>query len=94
MTSKNNNQSFGLPAPITKLTVEQDLRLRLLHDKLQESYHERKDDVITLMMALQHQSFVLGNSLTNLVKQWPTQTVQSTTNEDLSMFGILLETKD
>ncbi len=94
MTSKNNNQSCGLPAPITKLTVEQDLRLRLLHDKLQDSYHERKDDVITLMMALQHQSFVLGNSLTNLVKQWPTQTVQSTTNEDLPMFGILLETKD
>ena len=94
MTSKNNNQSCGLPAPITKLTVEQDLRLRLLHDKLQESYHERKDDVITLMMALQQQSFVLGNSLTNLVKQWPTQTVQSTTNEDPPMFGILLETKD
>ena len=32
MTSKNKNQSFGLPAPITQLTAEQDLRLRLIWD--------------------------------------------------------------
>ena len=46
-------------------------------------------------MALQEQNFVLGNSLTNLVKKWPRiQMDQATTNEALSMFGILLETKD
>ena len=92
MTSTNNNQSYGPPPPITKLTYEQDLRLRMMHDKLHESYHDKKEDVITLMMALQHQNFVIGNSLTNLVKQWPK--VQPITNEVPAMFGILLENKD
>ena len=97
MTSKENNQSFGLPAPITKLTMEQDLKLRVLHDKLEEGYHDKKQDVITLMIALQHQNFVLGNSITNLVNKWPpppTPTDQIITKEVLPMFGILLETKD
>ena len=98
MTLKNDDQSFGLPEPITKLTMEQDLKLRVLHDKLQEGYHDKKKDVITLMIALQHQNFVLGNSITNLVQKWPTpsqiQTDQATTKEALTMFGILLETKD
>ena len=72
MTSKRSDQSYGLPPPITKLTVEQDLRLRVLKDKLKDNYHEMEEDVTTLILALQHQNFVLGNSLTNLVKQWPT----------------------
>ena len=92
MTSKISDQSYGLPPPITKLTVEQDLRLRVLCDKLKNNYHEMEEDIITLMLALQHQNFVLGNSLTNLVKQWPK--VQPTINEVPAMFGILLETKD
>jgi hypothetical protein len=78
--------------------MEQDLKLRILHDKLHESYIDKKKDIITLMMALQHQNFVLGNSITNLVQKWPTpsqiQTDQATTKEALAMFGILLETKD
>ena len=92
MTSKNKNQSFGLPAPITQLTVEQDLKLRLIEDKLKQGYHDNKDDIITFVTALQHQNFVLSNSITNLVDKWPK--VQPTINEELSMFGILLETKD
>ena len=95
MTSKTDNLYRGLPPPVTKLTVEQDLKLRVLHDKLQENYHDRKDEVITLLMALQHQTFVLGNSITNLVKSWPQPpTDQTITNEVLPMFGILLENKD
>ena len=97
MTSKNKNQYSGIPEPITKLTVEQDLKLRVLHDRITEHYHERREDVITLLIALQHQNFVLGNSLTNLVKKWPIPPIQPdppTTNEVASMFGILLETKD
>ena len=92
MTSKRTDQSYGLPAPITKLTYEQDLRLRVLHDRLQETYHDHKDDVITLLLALLQQNFVLGNSITNLVNKWPK--VQPTINADLSMFGILLENKN
>ena len=92
MTSKRTDQSYGLPAPITKLTYEQDLKLRVLHDRVQETYHDHKDDVITLLLALQQQNFVLGNSITNLVNKWPK--VQPTINADLSMFGILLENKN
>ena len=71
MTSKNNNQNIGPPPPVTKLTVEQDLKMRLLEDRLEEIYHENKKDVITLFLALQRQNFVLGNSLTNLIEHWP-----------------------
>ena len=92
MTSKRTSQSFGLPAPITQLTVEQDLKLRLIEDKLKQGYHDNKDDIITFVMALQHQNFVLSNSITNLVHKWPK--VPPIINEELSMFGILLETKD
>ena len=52
--------------------MEQDLRLRILQDRLKDNYHEMEEDVTTLILALQHQNFILGNSLTNLVKQWPT----------------------
>ena len=90
MTSKRSDQSYGLPAPITELTVEQDLKLRLIEDKLKSGDVDYKD-VVTLFMALQHQNFVLANSLTNLVQKWPK--VQPTINEVPAMFGILLETK-
>ena len=83
MTSNNEKKSFGLPPPITKLTVEQDLRLRLLEDKLKVNYYEHKDEIIILLLALQKQNFVLGNSLTNLVSQW------SIIEEEAMMFGIL-----
>ena len=52
----------------------------------------KKEDLITVFLALQKQNFVLINSLTNLVEKWPK--VQPTINEELSMFGILLENKD
>jgi len=71
--------------------VEQDLKLRLIEDRLKSGDVDYKD-VITLFLALQHQNFVLGNSLTNLVQKWPK--VQTITNEVPAMFGILLETKD
>ena len=77
--------------------MEQDLKLRVLHDKLQEDFHDKQADIITLIMALQHQNFVLGNSITNLVQKWPpppTQMDPNTINEVLPMFGILLENKD
>ena len=65
-----------------------------MHDKLHESYHEKREDVITLLIALQHQNFLMGNSLTNLVKKWPQPPkAQPTINEDLSMFGILLDNR-
>ena len=71
MTSKRTAPSYGLPAPITKLTVEQDLKMRVIRDKITEGYHDNKDDIIEVFMALQKQNFILGNSLKNLVDHWP-----------------------
>ena len=83
MTQKNKSQYSGLPAPITKLTVEQDLKMRILKDKLNENYDNHKEDIITLFLALQKQNFVLGNSLTNLLEKW------NTIEEERSNAGIL-----
>lgn len=91
MTSKNESLNSGIPAPITQLTVEQDLRLRYIWDACNKPETEKKD-LITFLMALQKQNFVLGNSLTNLVEKWPK--VQPITNEVPAMFGILLENKN
>ena len=52
----------------------------------------RKEDLITVFLALQKQNFVLINSLTNLVEKWPK--VPPTINEVPAMFGILLENKN
>ena len=99
MTSQQTDQYYGPPAPITELTVEQDLKMRLLHDRLKTQYHDSKDDIIRLLIALQHQNFVMGNSITNLVQKWPPPptlipTDPLTIKEVAKMCGILLETKD
>ena len=60
----------GLPAPITKLTHEQDFRLRQLEIMLPKDEVD-KQDIITLLLALQKQNFVLSNSMMNLVANWP-----------------------
>ena len=57
------------PPPVTELTMEQEFRLRRMDDLLPEA---DKEDIITLLMALQHQNFILTNTVRNLVKQWPT----------------------
>ena len=83
MTQQNRKSSYGLPQPITELTIEQDLKMRILKDKLNENYDSHKEDVITLFLALQKQNFVLGNSLTNLLEKW------NTIEEERSNAGIL-----
>ena len=71
MTSQRTDPSYGLPPPVTKLTVEQDLKMRVIRDKITEGYHDNKEEIIEVFMALQKQNFVLGNSLKNLVDNWP-----------------------
>ena len=70
MTSTNNNQNYGPPPPITQLTHEQDFRLRQLEVMLPKDEVDKKD-IITLLLALQKQNFVLSNSMMNLVENWP-----------------------
>ena len=69
--------------------------MRQTHDALKNPDTD-KDDIITVFMALQEQNFILGNSLTNLVKKWPktpstlaTQKDQTTTKEVKPKFGTL-----
>ena len=76
--------------------MEQDLKLRNIYDALNKP-ETKKEDIITFLMALQKQNFVLGNSLTNLVEKWQDleiQMVLNTTSEELPMYGILYVNKD
>ena len=54
--------------PTIELTLEQDFKLRQLEDLLPKA---SKDDIITVFIALQRQSFVLGNNISQLIKEWP-----------------------
>ena len=70
MTHKNTRSFRGLPPPpVLELTVEQEFKIRRLTDLLPEA---NKDDIITLLLALQRQNFCLSNTVSNLVKNWNT----------------------
>jgi hypothetical protein len=69
--------------------MEQQFKMRRLQDLLPEA---RKEDIITVLLALQHQNFVLSNTVSNLVRQWPMD--RPTTNADQSKSGISSEIKD
>ena len=76
--------------------MEQDLKLRNIYDALNKP-ETKKEDIVTFLMALQKQNFVLGNSLTNLVEKWQEREILmdlNTTKEVLPMFGILYASKD
>ena len=65
MIPKDKNQSFGrLPLP---LTTEQDFKMRVIEDNLRKNY-DKKEDVITVFLALQRQNFALSNALKNLLE--------------------------
>ena len=95
MISPIKNQDFGIPAPIVELTMEQQFKLKQIENALRHP-ESKKEDIITIFLALQRQCFVLGNSMSNLVKKWPTPTQldPTTIEEVLSKFGISSETKD
>ena len=75
--------------------MEQQFKMRQIEDALKNE-QSAKEDIITVFLALQKQNFVLSNSLTNLLKNWPkpTQLDPTTIDEVLSKFGISSETKD
>lgn len=75
--------------------MEQQFKLRQIEDALRHP-DTKKEDIITVFMALQHQTFVLSNNVVNLVSKWPTATPvdPSITDEALFKFGTSSETKD
>jgi len=76
------------------MTMEQQFKLKQIENALRHP-DTKLEDVITIFLALQHQNFVLGNSLSNIVKKWPTQIPQDrrTTDEETFKFGTSSETK-
>ena len=95
MTSTPSPSNYGPPPPIVELTIEQQFKMRQIEDALRKE-DSAKEDIITIFLALQKQNFVLSNSLTNLLKNWPkpTQLDPTTIDEVLFRFGISSETKD
>jgi hypothetical protein len=75
--------------------MEQQFKLKQIEDALRHP-DSPKEDIITIFLALQRQCFVLGNSMSNLVKKWPTPIPQDrrTTNGEVFKFGTSSETKD
>jgi hypothetical protein len=71
MISPIKNQDFGLPAPVTEMTMEQQFKMKQIENALR-SDDAQKEDIITIFLSLQHQNFVLINTVSNLVKKWPT----------------------
>lgn len=74
--------------------MEQQFKLRKIEDALRNP-ESKKEDIITIFLALQRQSYVLGNNMSNLIKQWPLQTSQdpATTSVAKPKFGISSESK-
>ena len=67
MIPSNNNPNSGAQNPLLKLTVEQDFKMRTIEDNLRKHY-DKKEDVITVFLALQRQNFALTNSLKHLIE--------------------------
>lgn len=63
--------------------MEQQFKMKQIENALRDERTD-KEDIIIVFLALQRQNFALGNSLSNLVKKWPTHPskVQPTTNEE------------
>ena len=55
--------------PVTELTMEQSFKMRQIEDALNQP-GSRKEDIVTVFIALQHQNFVLSNNLKQLLMQW------------------------
>ena len=53
--------------------------MRRLEDLLPEA---RKEDIITILISLQHQNFCLANTLKNLLKNWNSPIKNAAYSED------------
>jgi len=70
--------------------------MRQIEDALRHP-NSSKEDIITVFLALQKQTFCVTNSMLNLLQKWPApQAIQDPDiiDEVLSKFGISSETKD
>jgi len=49
------------------LTTEQDFKMRVIEDQLRKNY-DKKEDVITVFLALQRQNYALTNALKEFIE--------------------------
>ena len=62
--------SSGLPPmPITKITMEQEFKLRRIVDLLERDV-TKKEDIIPLFIDLQKTNFILTNNIGQLLEAW------------------------
>ena len=47
--------------------MEQDFKMRVIEDNLRKNY-DKKEDVVTVFLALQRQNFALSNALKDLIE--------------------------
>ena len=67
MIPNDKSPSYGhrkLPLP---LTTEQDFKMRVIEDNIRKNY-DKKEDIITVFLALQRQNFALSNALKQLLE--------------------------
>lgn len=50
--------------------MEQQFKMKQIEDALRKE-STRKEDIITVFLALQKQCFCITNTMSNLVKNWP-----------------------
>ena len=67
MIPNKKNPNSGRPRLPIPLTMEQDFKMRVIEDQLRSNY-DKKEDVITLFLALQRQNFALGNALKDFIE--------------------------
>lgn len=62
--------SYGLPPmPTTKITMEQEFKLRRIVDLLERDV-TTKEDIIPLFIDLQKTNFILTNNIGQLLEAW------------------------
>ena len=67
MIPKNKHPNSGRPKKPLLLTVEQQFKMRVIEDNLRKNY-DKKEDVMTVFLALQRQNFALTNALKDLIE--------------------------
>ena len=67
MIPKDKNPSYGRQKLPLSLTTEQDFKMRVIEDNLRKNY-DKKEDIITVFLALQRQNFALSNALKQLLE--------------------------
>ena len=67
MIPNQKTPSSGRPKNPMQLTVEQDFKMRVIEDQLRKNY-DKKEDVITVFLALQRQNYALTNALKDFIE--------------------------